>query len=310
MTAAAEFRVYRQDEVAWFYRTKEERGGLSNMAGGYPLVVNGIRILTSEALYQACRFPYDPDVQKLIIAQRSPMTAKMKSKVHRHKTRPDWDAVRVKVMEWCLRVKLAQHWESFGQLLLSTGDGPIVEVSRRDQFWGARPSDDGTLVGLNVLGRLLRKLRDELNGPNPDSLRSVAPLDIPDFLLGGEPIGIIGCGPDESALPLEAYVSEATRVPAAVRETTAKGSKANGRGRTKRSKHSAEGEVASPGAANKDTKPQRGRKPRKEESTHQLELDEVLSSPCRELEINEQDMDPEPALYSTHEPIATPARRR
>jgi hypothetical protein len=43
-----------------FYKAKEVFGGLSNMAGGFPLVVNGIHILTSEALYQACYFPPPP----------------------------------------------------------------------------------------------------------------------------------------------------------------------------------------------------------------------------------------------------------
>src|SRR5690606_37437152 len=107
--------------------TNEVFGGLSNMAGGFPLRVNGIRILTSEALYQACRFPKRPDVQRLIIGENSPMTAKMKSKPYRQDTRPDWDQVRVKIMRWCLRVKLAQNWHKFSELLLATGDKPIVE---------------------------------------------------------------------------------------------------------------------------------------------------------------------------------------
>src|SRR6266566_7792794 len=123
------YLTYRRDECAVFLRTTERYGGLSNMAGGYPLSIYGIRVLTSEALYQACRFPHLPDVQKLIIGQASPMTAKMKSKPYRKDSRSDWDAVRVNIMRWCLRVKLIQHWEKFGDLLLSTGDHPIFEES-------------------------------------------------------------------------------------------------------------------------------------------------------------------------------------
>ena len=158
------------------------------MASGFSLRVNGIRILTSEALYQACRFPHLADVQRLIIGQKSPMTAKMKSKVYRHQSRPDWNRVRVRIMRWCLRVKLAQNWNSFSKLLLQTGDRPIVEQSRRDDFWGARPVGEQTLVGMNVLGWLLMELRESIRTEVRSKLLRVEPLPIHDFLLGGRPI--------------------------------------------------------------------------------------------------------------------------
>ena len=161
------------------------------MAGGYPLRVNGVRLLTSEALYQACRFPHLPDVQRLIIEQRSPMTAKMKSKPHRRNSRPDWDQVRVKIMRWCLRVKLAQNWRAFSELLLETGDRPIVEESRKDDFWGAKPSEERLLIGMNVLGRLLMELREAVKNESRDLLLRVEPISIPDFLLGGHAIDAV-----------------------------------------------------------------------------------------------------------------------
>lgn len=188
MTVSNQIRTYDRRESVVFLKTHDAFGGLSNMAGGYQLRVNGLRILTSEALYQACRFPHRPEIQRLIIAQSSPMTAKMKSKPYRHDSRPDWDHVRVKVMRWCLRVKLAQNWEKFSKLLLQTGDRPIVEQSRKDDFWGAKPVDEHTLVGMNVLGRLLMELRELLTTHSEESLRHVNPLLIPDFLLDGRPI--------------------------------------------------------------------------------------------------------------------------
>lgn len=193
----SQIRIYDREESAVFLKTNEEFGGLSNMAGGYPLVVNGIRIFTSEALYQACRFPHMPEVQQLIIAQASPMTAKMKSKPYRGNSRPDWNQVRVKVMRWCLRVKLAQNWTQFSELLLATGDRPIVEASRRDEFWGARPVDDRTLMGMNVLGRLLMELREEVRNGVCTAPMRVEPLPIPDFLLKGQPVQPV-IGRDES----------------------------------------------------------------------------------------------------------------
>jgi len=187
----AEARTYSRGECISFRKTDERFGGLSNMAPGFPLEVNGVRIRTAEALYQACRFPHLPKVQRLIIDEGSPMTAKMKSKPYRKDSRPDWDAVRVRVMRWCLRVKLAQNWEKFGNLLLATGDRAIVEDSRKDDFWGAKPADDGMLIGENVLGRLLMELREQLRGPDCESLKTVSLPSIQNFLFYAEPIGVV-----------------------------------------------------------------------------------------------------------------------
>lgn len=183
-------RTYIRSEVIVVYKTKDTFGGLSNMASGYPLQINGVRILTSEALYQACRFPHMPEVQWEIIEQHSPMTAKMKSKPYRKDSRPDWYEVRHKVMRWCLRVKLAQNYEEFGRLLLTTCDKSIVEQSRKDDFWGAKLADEAgdILVGQNVLGRLLMELREKLKGDAEGVLKTVPSLGIPDFMLLGKSV--------------------------------------------------------------------------------------------------------------------------
>ena len=208
----AQVRIYPVTETVSFRRTKEKFGGLSNMASGFTVNVNGVRILTSEALYQACRYPDRPDVQRLIIEQRSPMTAKMKGKRYLHHTRSDWSSVRVNVMRWCLRVKLAQNRDNFGELLLSTGDAPIVEDSRKDDFWGAKRVN-GLLVGINALGRLLMELREELKS-RKDCPGIVEPLGIRRFLLYGEPIGVITSflGRVASARSMHSSSTEAAKV--------------------------------------------------------------------------------------------------
>lgn len=180
-----------------FLKTNERYGGLSNMAPGFPIVVNGTRVKTSEALYQACRFPHLPGVQRQIISENSPMTAKMRSKPHRNNSREDWDFVRVKIMRWCLNVKLAQNWKEFGRLLLATSGRPIVEHSRRDDFWGAKLLDDNTLVGANVLGRLLMELRDSMMLKPIADFREVSPPMVDNFLLFGQPIEMIAGNPTE-----------------------------------------------------------------------------------------------------------------
>ena len=196
-------RMYDRLSSVVFLKTKEAFGGLSNMASGFPLLVNGIRIRTSEALYQTCRFPHLPDVQRLIIEQQSPMTAKMKSKPYRHYSRRDWNRVRVNVMRWCLRVKLAQNWDVFSKLLLDTGDRPIVEHSRKDDFWGAKPVDERTLAGMNVLGRLLMELRESVKTEPRENLLRVEPLHIADFLFGGCPIEPVTVRTLEQAEPVD-----------------------------------------------------------------------------------------------------------
>ncbi|HLK58461.1 MAG TPA: NADAR family protein [Chthonomonadaceae bacterium] len=185
---AGEICRYDRQACVVFRKTHEPFGGLSNMAGGFPLEVNGVRILTSEALYQACRYPNRPEVQRLILAQASPMAAKMKSKRYRPDSRPDWDEVRISIMQWCLRVKLAQNMDAFGALLQATGDRPIVEESLKDAFWGARPVEENALVGANVLGRLLMDLREAVQTRPRSELLSVEPLRIADFLLLERPI--------------------------------------------------------------------------------------------------------------------------
>ena len=189
MMMTTEFKTI---ECAVFRKTKDNLGGLSNMAGGYSLIVDGTSIRTSEALYQACRFPSVPKIQRSIIDEKSPMAAKMVSKRYRGATRSDWDDVRFTVMHWVLSVKLIQN-PTFADLLESTGDAKIVESSARDAFWGAIPSKDGsTLTGVNALGRLLVELRDAVRRDGLPTI--IEPPAIANFLLLGKPIESIKRG--------------------------------------------------------------------------------------------------------------------
>ncbi len=158
----------------------------------FPMVINGINARTSEALYQACRFPELPELQLQILSEYSPITAKRIGRPYISETRPDWLEVNVNIMRWCLRVKLAWNWTKFHAILMATKDLPIVEKSYKDSFWGAIPTHDGsTLIGKNVLGRLLMELREKVRNQEHDSFKRVEPLDIPRFLIDGEPIGTV-----------------------------------------------------------------------------------------------------------------------
>lgn len=158
------------------------------MAAGFPLVVNNVPIQSSEVLYQACRFPEHPDVQYSIITKRNPMEAKRVARANDNLTRRDWEWTRVLIMKWCLRVKLAQNWESFSSELFATEDMPIVEVSSKDGFWGAIPESGSLCTGANVLGRLLMELREQLKSNSPERFWVVPSLKVNDFKLLGHPI--------------------------------------------------------------------------------------------------------------------------
>lgn len=188
-------RTYKKNEVVLFRKTKEAFGGLSNMAPGFSVRVNGVIISSVEALYQACRYPLFPEIQESIIKENSPMTAKMISKKYYSYTRQDWEKVKYDVMYWCLEVKLSQNFENFSKVLRETGDKPIVEYSPKDKDWAATPVSDTELRGKNALGRLLMKLREEYI-LNEEDIDCIQPLNIPGFLLYGSAIETV-CNPED-----------------------------------------------------------------------------------------------------------------
>ena len=154
-------RSYRPDQAAVFFRSRERHGDLSNMTGGFPLTANAVSFQGPEGLYQALKFPHNPDFQVTIGAQRSGMDAK-RTAYTRPDTDPDWDSFRTDAMAYTLALKLLQHPARFGAALKGTGSLPIVERSSRDAWWGAMPQDENTLTGRNVLGQILTTLRDLL----------------------------------------------------------------------------------------------------------------------------------------------------
>lgn len=176
---------YNRSEVCPFSKAKEEWGCFGNMTGGHPFRINrNFLIYSSEALYQACKYPDYPEVQKEILEVKSGMGAKMVAN-HYVKThiREDFDDVKEDIMEWCLRLKLANS-KIFRDELLRTGNRDIVEVSHKDKFWGTVPRKDNPeiLEGQNILGKLLMKLREKLkSNENPNWYKKVSVPLIPNF---------------------------------------------------------------------------------------------------------------------------------
>ncbi|WP_169301445.1 NADAR family protein [Pontimicrobium aquaticum] len=154
-------RKYKKDECITFKSTKGHYGSLSNMAPNYPIHINGTILRTTEALYQALRFPNYPEIQKEIIQYASPISAKKFGRRHLNKTRSDWNQIRFKVMKFCIELKLYQNYDIFSKMLLATKDLPIVEYTDKDKVWGATLEGE-YYVGTNALGRLLMELREKV----------------------------------------------------------------------------------------------------------------------------------------------------
>lgn len=78
--------------------------------------------------------------------------------------RHDWDNVKLAVMETLLREKFAQNY--FKNLLLKTDLQELVEGnSWHDRFWGVCRCGTCNNKGENNLGKLLMKIRTELQEP-------------------------------------------------------------------------------------------------------------------------------------------------
>ena len=98
-----------------------------------------------------------PEVYKKILNSRSAHEAKKIAHEYKELRRPDWDSVKVSIMEELLRAKLAQH-PYVRKKLLETKNYPLVEDSPTDSFYGCGQN----LNGDNILGKLWEKLRAEL----------------------------------------------------------------------------------------------------------------------------------------------------
>jgi len=114
--------------------------------------------MTVEHAYQASKFfpGHHASVVGEIERAMSAHDAKQIAKVNKEFVRPDWQEVKLEVMEKLLRLKFAQH-SYIRRKLLETGTAPLIEDSPKDAFWGRGP--DGK--GQNQLGKLWMKIREE-----------------------------------------------------------------------------------------------------------------------------------------------------
>lgn len=142
-------------------------GWLGNMAP-FPVMYNGKKWLTIEALFQALRFENEKIIEEIRL-EKSPMGAKMKSKKHKllYVVEP-MSEKDLENMRMCVRLKLEQHPRLVGQLL-ATNDQLICEDigkrnGERHKFWGAKEIK-GVWEGKNMMGKIWMELRTQLRKP-------------------------------------------------------------------------------------------------------------------------------------------------
>lgn len=124
----------------------------------FAVVHNGIKYPTVEHAYQALKFvDTAPEIAREITGCFSSHEAQKLAYANKNKQNPNWDKIKVDIMEDLIRLKLEQN-PYVKQKLLQTKDYIICEDSPKDAFWGIGPNRDGQ----NQLGKLWMKLRGEL----------------------------------------------------------------------------------------------------------------------------------------------------
>lgn len=164
-------RTYRADEACAFRFSRAEWGEFSNFCPlPRPIPAGPWLFPTSEHLYQAAKFAVSPNIQAHIAAADTARDAARIGRDPGLPADPLWNRQRVDVMRWVIRRKLETLPAWMGAILLRTEDRPIVEISTRDRYWGARPEappGGNVYRGRNVLGRLWMELRQHARDDDP-----------------------------------------------------------------------------------------------------------------------------------------------
>ena len=122
-----------------------------------PVTYKGLTYQNAEAAFQA---------QKCLTEEEKVQFTALRSNEAKRlgryvQLRPDWENVKLPIMEEIIRAKFTQN-QDLKELLLATGELVLEEGNTwGDLFWGV---DAKTREGRNHLGRILMRIRKELQG--------------------------------------------------------------------------------------------------------------------------------------------------
>jgi ribA/ribD-fused uncharacterized protein len=138
-------------------KVKGFSGDLDFCSNFYPctVVVDGFPFNSSEAAYQAHKSEDCGDWVQFIGVTAS----ESKRLGRRLKLRPDWDKVKLEVMENTVRLKFSQNRELESKLFETRDKYPELVESN---WWGDVFFGECNGVGENHLGKILMKIRAEL----------------------------------------------------------------------------------------------------------------------------------------------------
>jgi len=157
---------------------------------------------TAEHLYQALKFEPDGEDALKIWGEILEVSVTEARRIGRTADISNFN--RLEAMEKALRSKFSiDHNKELVEKLISTGDEPIFMVHNSDKYWGVLPfrcAPDFELdepVGENHMGKLLTKIRNELNKINnfsdmkkeqpvtkPESKRNILDINLNNPLIG------------------------------------------------------------------------------------------------------------------------------
>ncbi|WP_320043615.1 NADAR family protein [uncultured Desulfobacter sp.] len=126
----------------------------SNLAT-IPITIDSFTWHSAEQYYQASKFT-DEEIITKIKECSNPFLCAAIGQTREFKLRDDWEEIKVSVMERAIRARFDQHPDLAD--ILRRSKGTLYDHSAADDFWG---------IGANVTGKILMKIRDELQS-TPD----------------------------------------------------------------------------------------------------------------------------------------------
>ena len=129
-------RIYAKDQVCLFRYARAAWGAFSNFQPlAVPIAAGPWTFFTSEAVYQAGKFGTCPDVQQRIAEAPTAREAAAIGRTPGFGIDPDWNAQRVDVMRWVLRLKReanAAEIDAVLRHLIRAPDAVVPEGPERD----------------------------------------------------------------------------------------------------------------------------------------------------------------------------------
>jgi ribA/ribD-fused uncharacterized protein len=137
------------------------RGDFRWLSNFEPCVINfgGYVYPSTEHAYHAMKTFVD---EERLALSKAETPSKSKTLGQKVTLRPDWEMVKADCMEYCLQQKFARGTE-LAKKLIATVPADLIETNWwHDNYWGTCICPKCNNKGLNTLGKLLMKIRDEL----------------------------------------------------------------------------------------------------------------------------------------------------